>query len=98
MITLAKTKKVSIEYKECRIDAVIRNLTAEEVDKAVADKTDNNTLFRQYVEKISSPDIEGWLNGIDPKTVPSLPGTYNIVCDIASEIFNTAFLTKKEKN
>lgn len=98
MITLSKTKTVSIEYKECRVDAVIKYLSAEEVDQAVTDKIDNNTLFKQYVEKISSPDIEGWQDGIDPKSVPSLPGTYNIVADIAAEIFNSAFLTKKEKN
>ena len=102
MITLAREKTVEIPYfnNQAKIRIAFKIPTAEEAEtkiRGVKDLTDVS-LFKMFVLKVSSPDVEGWQNGITADDVVNAPGTFNLISKVALEIVNAAFLTDSEKN
>lgn len=100
MITLSRTKTVTIPFLGAEVMVEFNIPTAEEVESTIRGNKDlkDSDIFKAFVTTVMSSDIEGWAEGMKPDAVTVLPGTYPLVNAVASEIVKTAFVTEAEKN
>ena len=100
MITLERTRTISVPFMNAAVAVSFNIPTAEEVETTIRASKDikDTDLFRAFVTKVSCPDIEGWADGLAADAVTVLPGTFPLVNKTALEIMQSAFLSEAEKN
>ena len=100
MITLSRTKTVSIPFMGADVLVEFKVPTAEDVESVFRGNKDikDTDIFKKFVSRVISADIEGWTDGLKPGDVTAMPGTYSLVNKAALEITQTAFLVEPEKN
>ena len=100
MITLSRTKTVTVPFMGIEVMVEFNVPTAEEVETVIRGNKDlkDTDLFKAFVTTVMASEIEGWGEGIKADAVTTLPGTYPLVNKVALEIMNSAFITDDEKN
>lgn len=98
MITFARTRKHVLDFKDASIAIEFNVPTAEEFEELRGGALKDTEIFRRFVTKVSSDDVEGWKDGIDAEDVVKTPGTYAIVAGAAVEVVSSGMLEKSTKN
>ncbi len=102
MITLSRIKTVNIPFMGVDVSFSFNVPTAEDVENVFrgpdAKDLKDSDILRKFGTLLTSPDIEGWSEGIKPEEAVKLPGTYTLINKCAVEIMQSAFLTEAEKN
>ena len=100
MITLSRTKTVTVSFMGVDVMVEFNVPTAEEVETVFRGTKDlkDTYVFKAFVTTVMSPDIEGWGDGIKADAVVALPGTFSLVGKVVTEITKAAILTDDEKN
>ncbi len=98
MISLSRKKTVEIPFLGVTVTVDFVVPTALEVEENLKGGTKDSAIFEAFVTKVTSPDIEGWQEGVGAKTVLESPGTYPLVNKAALEVVQTAFISEAEKN
>lgn len=100
MITLSRSKKVTVPFMGVSVSVEFNVPTAEEVETVFRGNKDlkDTDVFKAFATSISSPDIEGWKDGVKADEVVALPGTYPLVGKAVAEITKAAVLSDSEKN
>lgn len=96
MITLSKTRTITLEFKDALVEVTFRIPTAADLEDLSGKK--NSYIFEKMVDKVCSPDIEGWVSGVSARVVLDAPGVYSVVSETAKAVLESAFLEKDLKN
>ena len=70
--------------------------TSADMEKLLTEKTKDNTVFTEFVINTTFMDDKG--NVILPASIPSMPGAYSLVAEIARDILMAGMLGPDEKN
>ena len=100
MITLSRTKTITVAFMGVDVEVTFNVPTAEEVETTIRGAKDlkDSDLIKAFVTSVKSAEISGWQDGISAEETLASPGTYPLVNAIAQQIVQSAFLTEKEKN
>ena len=102
MITLERTKTLTVAFHGVDVSVTVNVPTAEEVESvfrsADAKTLKDSDVFKTFVTSVKSAEVTGWTAGIDASTVITQPGTFSLVNKVVGEITKLAVLSDDEKN
>lgn len=70
--------------------------TSAEMERLLTEKPRDSEVFSEFVIRTTFTDGQGAL--IKPSTIPSMPGVYPLVAEVAREILMSGMLGPNEKN
>lgn len=102
MITLSRTKTVTIPFMGVEVIAEFNVPTAEEVEAVFRGSDVKNLkdtdVFKRFTVSLKSEGIDGWADGVSADAAAAAPGTFSLVGKVVTEITKAAIITEPEKN
>lgn len=97
MITLEREKIVEMPFCGSKVVFRFKVPNAIETEEIFNAKMKNTEIFKRFTLEVGCPDCEE-IDGKFPSDLISMPGTYLLVSNVASEIIKSATLSEDEKN
>jgi hypothetical protein len=70
--------------------------TSTDMERLLTEKPKDSEVFSEFVIQMTFTDDQG--ASIQPATIPSMPGVYPLVAEVAREILMSGMLGTDEKN